>query len=191
MKNIIFYDSDCISSFLIINKPSLLKKLFEKINVPKQVYDELSSQKSPKIIRKNVKKLKDEKFIEIIEIDVLSHSFSTYQCLINGYWGDTIGNGEASVLALAIENDGIVASNNLSDIIQHIKEYNLGLITTPIILTKLFEKELISKKEANDIWNEMKKRNRKLPSKSFNEYYSKQFKKDYEEFNCEKYYKKI
>lgn len=65
--------------------------------------------------------------------------------MIKGYWGDEVGEGEASVLALAIDNDGIVASNNLSDIIPHITDYKLGLMTTPIILTKLYEKEIILK----------------------------------------------
>lgn len=38
----IFYDTDCLVSFLVIGEGNLLHKLFSKIIIPKQVYDELS-----------------------------------------------------------------------------------------------------------------------------------------------------
>ena len=47
----IFYDTDCLVSFLVIGEGNLLHKLFSKIIIPKQVYNELSHPNSPPIIK--------------------------------------------------------------------------------------------------------------------------------------------
>ncbi len=38
----IFYDTDCLSCFVSIDDVTILKKLFEKVIVPYEVYDEFS-----------------------------------------------------------------------------------------------------------------------------------------------------
>ncbi len=39
----LFFDTDCLSSFLWVDKENILSKLFrERIVIPKEVYDELS-----------------------------------------------------------------------------------------------------------------------------------------------------
>lgn len=42
MKKDIFYDTDCLSCFISINDVSILEKLFDKVIIPYEVYDEFS-----------------------------------------------------------------------------------------------------------------------------------------------------
>ncbi len=52
MSKSIFFDTDCISSFLCINEENLLKKLYSKrIILPNQVYKELSHSNIPYLKR--------------------------------------------------------------------------------------------------------------------------------------------
>lgn len=64
----IFYDSDCISCFLIINHAELLKKLFNELIITEQVYEELIEIHTPKIVRIGLKKLIKEKYIKFKRI---------------------------------------------------------------------------------------------------------------------------
>lgn len=67
-----------------------------------------------------------------------------------------------------------------------IKKFNLELITTAIMFVLLYEKNMISLEYANKLWKELIKKNRRLPTQTFTEYYKKLFKKDYIDFNCKK-----
>ena len=40
MNKKIFYDTDCLSCFISINDVSILKKLFDKVIIPNEVYEE-------------------------------------------------------------------------------------------------------------------------------------------------------
>lgn len=111
-----FYDSDCLSSFLIIDKGTILKKLFKEIKLPKQVYEELTYKGAPENIKTNLKKLINENFIKIIDIDIGTTEYMNYKNLIDGNLNKKIGKGEASAISLAIQNEGILASNNFKDI---------------------------------------------------------------------------
>lgn len=102
-----------------------------------------------------------------------------------------MGDGEASAIAAAICHDGILASNNINDVKFYIDKFSIPLLTSSIILTKLFEKKLINEKEVEKYWREMILKNRKLPTPTFNQYYEKLFKKDFREFNCDKYYEDL
>lgn len=81
-----------------------------------------------------------------------------------------IGKGEASALVLAKFQNGIVASNNLKDVKKYTQEFNLTLITTADILVAAFTDLVIDETEANKIWADMIKKQRKLPANSFSEF---------------------
>ena len=53
MTDKLFFDTDCISSFLWVKEENLLLKLYPgAVVLPKQVYDELSNPSIPHIRRK-------------------------------------------------------------------------------------------------------------------------------------------
>ena len=62
-----------------------------------------------------------------------------------------IGNGEAAAIALTYQNGGVIASNNLGDVYNPIKKYDLNLITTAFILAIAYENQIKSKDELDDI----------------------------------------
>ena len=187
----IFYDSDILSSFLMINKSDLLKKLFDEIIIPEQVFFELTHPKSPKHMKSKLKELIKEEYVKIHEVGINTKEYEIFDDIICEKWTKGVGDGEASAIAAAICHDGILASNNITDVKFYIDKFSIPLLTSSIIQTKLFEKKLINEKKVEKYWREMILKNRKLPAPTFSKYYEKLFKKDFKEFNCNKYYKDL
>ncbi len=63
----IFYDADCLESFLFVDAGYVLEELFSKIVIPEQVYQEIMNESTPLIVKRNFENLK-ESFVEIREI---------------------------------------------------------------------------------------------------------------------------
>lgn len=112
----IFFDTDCLSSFLWVRKENIMLTLYKGLIVlPQQVYDELS--RVPHFYRKI------ESLVRVNKIFIMDIEFGTYESdlFLNFIYPKSsvkpIGKGEAAALALAKANNGIVASNNLRDVI--------------------------------------------------------------------------
>jgi len=165
----LFFDTDCISAFLWVKNESLLPQLYPgRIVIPGPVYEELSN---PKIVHLKVRidALVSVGQAEIVEIIVGTKEYNMfYKLAVEPDQGQKlIGRGEASSIALAKENDGIVASNNLRDISIYIEEFQLKHITTGEILINAYNKELITEVDGNTIWASMLAKRRKLGAASF------------------------
>ena len=114
MSKPVFYDTDCLESFLFVGAGYILEKLFSKIIIPEQVYNELTDQNTPQVVKTNFNNLKAG-FVEIRKIHFISQEYTTYKLIEKGFWsatGKVCGAGESASMALAHLNDGIVASNN-------------------------------------------------------------------------------
>lgn len=81
-----------------------------------------------------------------------------------------MGKGKAAALALAIKNNGIIASNNTQDIIKAVEKYNLIQIKTGDILVKAYDLQIITEDEGNALWKKMLNQKRFLTEKTFTEY---------------------
>lgn len=81
-----------------------------------------------------------------------------------------IGAGEAASIAMAKIYDGIVASNNLSDINVYINRFSLKHLTTGDILVDAFKQGIISESQGNQIWANMLSKRRLLGASSFTEH---------------------
>ncbi len=109
-----------------------------------------------------------EGFLEIRDFDVESESYTLFLKLCDGeFTGRKIGDGEATAITLAVENNGILASNNTRDINDAVKHFNLTRIKTGDILVKAFNCGMITEKEGNKIWEKMLNQKRYLTEKSF------------------------
>ena len=180
----VFYDTDCLECFLFVDAGSILEKLFSKIVIPEQVYNELMDDNTPTIVKTNFKKLK-EGFVETREISFTSQEYTTYKSIERGFWSQTgkvCGKGESAAMALAYLNNGIVASNNLSDVEEYIESLDIELITSSMILSKAFEKDIITENTANGLWKGMLKEGIDLPKNSFRQYYDELYESDCERF---------
>jgi predicted nucleic acid-binding protein len=172
MTNQMFFDSDCISSFLWVKEENLILDLYPgRIILPKDIYIELSNPSIPHIKNK-IASLCNNGSILTTEVVLGTEAYEIFHELaISPPKGvKVIGKGEAAAIALAKVNNGILASNNLKDISKYIEKYNLTFTTTPDILVDAMTKGLIDENTGNQIWTSMLSKRRKLPTASFSDY---------------------
>ncbi|NCB42810.1 MAG: hypothetical protein EOM59_09340 [Clostridia bacterium] len=172
MTDSLFFDSDCISAFLWVGEQNLLTLLYPgKLAIPKPAYDELAYPTTPHL-KQRIDSLINNKLATLVTINVDSETYELYHKLTNSLDNGQkiIGPGEAASIALAKTHNGIVASNNLSDIRFYIDKFELKHITTGDILIDALKRGFITEDEGNMIWMSMLKKRRKLGAESFSEY---------------------
>ncbi len=178
MTSRLFFDTDCISSFLWVNKESIILKLYPgRIVLPQEVFRELSNPVIPHIKRK-VSSLISNGDITTQKIYIDTDEFTLYyQMAIAPPKGEIIiGKGEAAAISLAKVYNGIVASNNLKDISRYVKKFNLNHVTTGDILVTALEKGFIDESLGNKIWKDMLAKKRRLPVALFSDYLKRESK---------------
>mgnify|MGYP003297571209 CR=1 FL=1 len=142
IKKQVFYDTDCLSSFLDINDWSILKSLFDEIIIPLAVYNEFFALGTPPHIIDNLNILVDEKFVKVQELNPFSDDIDNYLDICNEYELNNqipIGEGEAQAMALVISNNGILASNNFRDIKYFVDKYKMPLLTSAYMISIAFD----------------------------------------------------
>lgn len=168
----LFFDTDCLSAFLWVNRESLLTKLYPgRVMIPGQVYGELSSPGVSQL-KARVDTLLSQRQVEIVNIEIGTEASNLYYTLTvfpsRGH--AVIGKGEAASIALAKATGGIVASNNLRDISSYIEEFGLKHVTTGDILVEAYNKQYITENRGNAIWATMLSKRRMLGAKTFSDY---------------------
>ncbi len=184
----IYFDTDCLATFLLVGKEEIIEKLFKgKIIIPRQVYVEIE-----KLVIRKILKTRPDNFVksskaEIYDAMINSDEEKLFEELICGENAKAIGSGEAICIALAKTRGGILSSNNLKDICYCIKKYNLEFITTGDILVFALQEKIINFDEGEEIWEMMLKKKRKIGPNSFNisfeTFSSYNFKKYLENYN--------
>ncbi len=122
MTDKLFFDTDCISSFLWVKEENILFKLYpSRIVLPKQVFNELSIPSIP-YIRLKVNELCLNGEVSTKEILANTEEYRLYhELVVSPPKGEKIiGKGEAAAIALAKTHNGIIASNNLKYISKYI-----------------------------------------------------------------------
>lgn len=169
-----FFDTDCLSAFLWVRGESILSQLYPgRIILPAQVYDEL--KRVPHLLAR-VDVMKNNGDLTVDSMEVGSTEYHDYFQMITT--PDTgmriIGKGEAAVIAMVKERGGIIASNNLKDISSYVEKYGLEHITTGDILMQAMNSGIISETDGNDIWANMIRKRRMLPTATFTDYIKSQ-----------------
>lgn len=172
MSDNIYFDNDCLSSFLWVNQEFILENLFKgKIVVPGEVYSELSLP-CVNFLKKKVDTLSTNGSLILDQVIGREPELSLYVELTafpkNGK--KIIGSGEAAAIVLAKTNAGFLASNNMSDVKVYVDEYNIKHLTTGMILKEALRIGLITEVSGNQIWKNMLSRKRKLPTSTFSDY---------------------
>lgn len=168
----LFFDSDCISAFLWVEKEWILTQMYMgRIVIPKPVYDELSY---PRVahLKVRVDKMLENGEAQVETIGGDTKEYRQYVQLTVGMEEGraVIGKGEAAAIVLARNRDGVVASNNLRDVCFYVKEYGMRHITTGDILVEAFQNGVITQEQGNSIWKSMLARRRKIGAGSFTDY---------------------
>ncbi len=174
----LFFDTDCLSAFLWVGNESLLVKLYPgKIIIPKPVYDELSYP-GVNHLKARVDTLLSSGQASLEGILTDSEAYLLYYQLAYkpNSGNKIIGKGEAASIALAKSMGGILASNNLRDIMVYVENFGLRHMTTGDILIQALENGYITESQGNAIWASMLAKRRKLGSASFTDYINSKLK---------------
>lgn len=141
----LFFDTDCLSSFLWINNTNIIEALYGgSVILPEPVYQELSNPSIPHL-KQRTDELINREVAKVQDIEVGSDEYKLYKSLVNGNENyKQIGRGEAAGIALAKTYNGILASNNYKDISYYITKYNLKHVDTGSILKEALEKKIIT-----------------------------------------------
>ena len=141
--------------------------------IPSPVYTELSYE-NPRIraLRDRLDVMIDTKqcILKDIMIGTVEHELYYRLTVLPENNHTVIGKGEAAAIALAKINRGIVASNNLSDVLTYTQEFKLAHKTTGMILVEALQQHHITETEGNALWFSMLRKKRRLGAASFSEY---------------------
>ena len=141
------YDIDCLLYFLKIERTDLLEELFNHIVISNKVFNSLNNPSIPDFIKDNLNNLVDKEFVKVEEISFNTETFDIYYEIKNDHKNQVLGDGEASSIAIAIKNNGVIAFNNPDAIRNYLEKYNLRCITLEDIFIALYKKGIISQKE--------------------------------------------
>lgn len=174
MSKNIYFDSDFTSAFLQVSSLNIpLMILDGSIIIPQQVYNELKKAKKENFIEQIDRAVKAKQAI-IQDLEVFSDIGQLYFKFHENGDGDllAVGSGEAAAMALAISNHGILASNNLKDVMPYVKKYKIEHITTGIVMHNAVENGYITKEYASELWGKMIANGCKLGAQTYEEYVS-------------------
>ncbi len=141
------YDIDCLLYFLRIERTDLLEEIFNHIVISNKVFNSLNNPSIPDFIKDNLNNLVDKGFVKVEEISFNTETFDIYYEIKNDHKNQVLGDGEASSIAIAIKNNGVIAYNNPDAIRNYLEKYDLRCITLEDIFNKLLKKGIISQKE--------------------------------------------
>ena len=141
------YDIDCLLYFLKMKRTDLLEAEFNHIVISNKVFNSLNNPSIPDFIKDNLNDLVDKGFVKVEEISYNTKTFDIYYEIKEDHKNQVLGDGEASSIAIAIKNNGIIAYNNPDAIKDYLKKYDLKCITVEDILKDLLKKGIISQDE--------------------------------------------
>lgn len=163
----VILDADFLSSFAWVNRLDILEGLYSKrMVILEEVLEELSrvphlaSRVKLSISNGHIKC--EAMFADSLEALQLARFLEAGR----------YGTGEAVCMAYLTQHDGILGSNNLSDVKAFCVQNKKGLLTTADVMHQAYESGLIGLVEADKIWSDMISKRRKLPASSFSGYIS-------------------
>ena len=168
----VFFDADCLSSFLTTHEEDVLVELYgHRICVPAVVYRELSPPWRPDL-RDDIGGFLTSGKATLQDIDVGSEAHDLFRQLTNPSSPGVmaLGKGEAACLVLPRANKGMVASNNLRDVMSLVRKYHLRLATTGIIIHEAIGRQIITRGQAVIVWEQMIDRGFWLGAPTYDDY---------------------
>ena len=161
-------DADFISSFAWVNRLDILEGLYSKrMLILDEVLAELN--RVPHLAARVELSVRNGHIKHVSMFADSPEALQLGKLLETGKYG----SGEATCMAYLACHDGILGSNNLSDVKAFCIQNNKCLLTTADVLHQAFKRGLIGLDEADGIWGDMIFKKRKLPASSLSEYISK------------------
>lgn len=163
----VILDADFTSSFAWVNRLDILEVLYSKrMIILEEVAEELG--RVPHLAARVELSIKNGH----IKCETMFADSPEALQLANFLDTGKYGAGEASCMAYLTQHEGILGSNNLSDVKAFCIQNNKRLLTTADVMYQAYKAGNISLDEADKIWVSMLSKKRKLPASSFSEYLS-------------------
>jgi len=163
----IVLDADFLSSFAWVKRLDILEGLYSgRMVVLEEVLEEL--RRVPHLASRVERSIKKGHMRSETMLADSPEAIQLAKFLESGIYG----TGEASCMAYLTQHDGILGSNNLSDVKAFCIKYGKRLLTTADVLCQAYETGLINLTKTDEIWTGMLSKQRKLPASSFTEYLS-------------------
>jgi hypothetical protein len=153
-----------MSSFAWVNRLDILERIYSgrMLVLPEIIY-EISSVKH---LKERLESCIIKETISIVHLDPLGDDGQEFARLRHL---KKFGYGEAAAMAYVRNKGGILASNNLRDVIDYCSDYNIPLLSTRRIMFEACKEKVLKMVEAERIWQDMIRKRRKLPCKTFKE----------------------
>ena len=159
---IILLDSDVIIHFIKGDRLALLTEIYPNTyGIPDFVFDEVFKGN----LRTQVENLITYKRVIEVPFDDSRVVLQEFAELKRRY-----GIGESACMAYCKFHDEVLASSNLSDIKSYCTDNNIQYLTTMDLLTRAFEKGMMSESECDYFIYLVKSSGSKLPANSIKEY---------------------
>lgn len=163
----VILDADFLSSFAWVNRLDILEGLHSKrMIVLEEVLEEL--RRVPHLASRVELSIRNGHIMSEAMFADSPEALQLAKFLETGRYG----TGEASCMAYLTQHDGILGSNNLSDVKAFCIQNKKHLLTTADVLHQAYKTGHINLDEADKTWADMLSRKRKLPASSFSEYKS-------------------
>lgn len=160
-------DADFVSSFAWVNRLDILESLYSKrMIILEEVLEEL--RRVPHLASKVELSIRNGHIRSEAMFANSPEALQLAKFLETGRYG----TGEASCMAYLTQHDGILGSNNLSDVKAFCIQNKKRLLTTAEVIHQTYEAGHLGLDEADKIWADMLSKRRKLPASSFSEYLS-------------------
>ena len=163
----VILDSDFLSSFAWVNRLDILEGLYSKrMIILEEVLEEL--RRVPHLASRVELSIRNGHMRSEAMLADSAEALELAKFLESGRYG----TGEASCMAYLTQHDGILGSNNLSDVKAFCIQNKKRLLTTADVLHQAYKSGHMNLGEADEIWAGMLSKRRKLPTSSFTEYLS-------------------
>jgi predicted nucleic acid-binding protein len=163
----VILDSDFLSSFAWVNRLDILEGLYSKqMIVLEEVLEEL--RRVPHLASRVRLSIRNGHIRSEAMLADSPEALQLAELLESGRYG----SGEASCMAYLTQHDGILGSNNLSDVKGFCTKNKKRLLTTADVLHQAYKTGHITLDEVNKTWTKMLSKKQKLPALSFTEYLS-------------------
>ena len=161
----VILDADFISSFAWVNRLDILEGLYSKhMIILEEVLEELN--RVPHLASRVELSISNGH----IKCEAMFADSPEALQLAKFLEAGRYGTGEAACMAYLTQHDGILGSNNLSDVKAFCIQNKKRLLTTADVIYQAYETSIVGLEEADKVWGDMISKRRKLPASSFSEY---------------------
>ncbi len=160
-------DTDFLSSFAWVNRLDILESLFsaqmlilEEVQIEIAKVPHLSAQVDICIENKTI-------------IPTTMSADSPEAIELARYLGEgKYGRGESACMAYLSHNEGTMGSNNLADVGKYCLDNSKQILCTGHCLRYAIESKVVRFEECESLWQRMLSKRRKLPTATFQEYWT-------------------